>query len=252
MNTAVATITPSVPSKTGKHLNNPKAKAEAKKALDGEILQGFSYDQLDPAVRTKVRKTAQAIHANLRRMEKDFVDNGRKLLAVKDDLGHGHFGPWLLTEFHWSVRTAQNYMAVAERLADDYQHVAYLPSQTIYALAAKNTPEKIVAKVIDAAKADKHMTAEQVEAAIARAKPTMKLALAASNTPAKAGDDGQPSEEMQEADIRGQKMHDAVALLVEKLEDDFSRFVDLMDGVNFLEFKDALFHARAEAMKAAA
>lgn len=251
MNTAVTTITPSVHSKAGKHLNNPKVKAEAKKALDGEILQGFKYDDLDPAVRTKVRKTAQAIHANLRRMEKDFLDNGRKLLAVKDDLGHGRFGPWLLAEFNWSIRTAQNHMAVAERLGDDYLHVAYLPSQTIYALAAKNTPEKIVAKVIDAAKADKHMTAEQVEAAIAETMSTKKLTLAASNTPAKASDDTQP-EDMQEADSRGQRTQEAVALLVEKLDADFSHFVGMIDGINFSEFKDALFHARDEAMKAAA
>lgn len=170
MKKAVETTTASASGEIAKHLNNRKVTDEAKMALDGEVLHGFAYEQLDLSIRTKVRKAAQAIHANLRRIEKDFLDNGRKLLAVKDDLGHGHFGPWLHAEFQWSVRTAQNYMAVAERFADDYQHVSYLPSQTIYALAAKNTAKNVVAEVINAAKQGRPMSRKDVETALTKTK----------------------------------------------------------------------------------
>lgn len=171
MNTTVDG-TQNLPAKTGKHPNSPKVKAEAKKARDGEVLVGFSYDQItDENIRAKAKETADAIKANNLGMEKAFLENGRRLLEIKDDLGHGHFTSWLEAEFKWSRRTANNYMTVALRLGDDYHEVAYLPSQTIYRLAAKHTPDRIVAKVVTAAKNGKPMTDEQVEEAVENAKP---------------------------------------------------------------------------------
>lgn len=140
-------------------------------------------------------------------------------------------------------------MAVAKSFGDDYQHVDYLPATIVYPLAKTDAFAKVRKQVIAAAKASKPMTDDQVKQAMAKAKPK-KLAIVGGKDMAKS--DAEPTDDMQEVELRGQKMHDAVALLVEKLEDDFSRFVDLIDGVNFMEFKDALHHARAEAVKSAA
>jgi hypothetical protein len=49
---------------------------------------------------------------------------------------HGAWENWLTAEFRWTKRTAQNYMAVAEKFGDDYPLVSYLPSPIIYRLAS--------------------------------------------------------------------------------------------------------------------
>jgi hypothetical protein len=47
-------------------------------------------------------------------METSIVWIGRDLLAVKQMLEHGQFVHWVAKECGFSIRTAQNYMRVAE------------------------------------------------------------------------------------------------------------------------------------------
>jgi hypothetical protein len=56
-------------------------------------------------------------------------------------LPHGAFGPWLELEFEWTVRTAQNYMRLAETLGEKAQHVSHLPMRAVYSLSAPSTPD---------------------------------------------------------------------------------------------------------------
>ena len=131
----------------------------------------FDYGQIENTkVRTKAQAIARRIKTNIHTMEKNLLANGRELTAIKEDLGHGLFGTWVDAEFHWSKRTAENYIAVASRLADDYHHLTYLPSPTIYRLAAKSVPEEVRFQVINAAKDDKPMSKQDVERAIKLAK----------------------------------------------------------------------------------
>jgi len=51
-------------------------------------------------------------------------------------LKHGAWENWLTAEFRWTKRTAQNYMAVAEKFGDDYPLVSYLPSPILYRLTS--------------------------------------------------------------------------------------------------------------------
>ncbi|TPI58659.1 DUF3102 domain-containing protein [Mesorhizobium sp. B3-1-7] len=151
------------------HLNSAKAKKVARAAVSGH--SGYDYRLIEDAVvRERAELVAAEIKANLEIVKKAFLDNGRKLLAIKNDLGHGQFLSWVASEFDWSERTANNYMCVAQQLGDDFHLVSYLPSQTIYRLASKSVCQKVRTKVIASAKSDKRLTADQVEAAMEKAK----------------------------------------------------------------------------------
>jgi hypothetical protein len=50
-----------------------------------------------------------------RRTLRNLIAVGNDLLAVKEVLPHGHFGPWLRAEFGWTERAAQHFMTVAQR-----------------------------------------------------------------------------------------------------------------------------------------
>lgn len=126
-----------------KHLNPPKAQEEITAALSdhdeasGEILPPFDYGQIaDEDARAIAKQAAKRIHANLKATEKHFIDTGIALCKAKAALKHGAWENWLTAEFRWTKRTAQNYMAVAEKFGDDYPLVSYLPSPIIYRLAS--------------------------------------------------------------------------------------------------------------------
>ncbi len=126
-----------------KQFNIPKAQKEITAALsgddggNGEILPPFDYGQIaDEDARTIAKQAAQRIHANLEATEKHFIDTGNELRKAKAAMKHGAWENWLTAEFGWTKRTAQNYMAVAEKFGDDYPMVSYLPSPIIYRLAS--------------------------------------------------------------------------------------------------------------------
>jgi hypothetical protein len=75
----------------------------------------FSYDLLETKVAEKVRSSADRIRERVKKTVEDIIEVGNDLLAVKEALEHGQFGPWLKAEFGWSERTAQNVMSVCGR-----------------------------------------------------------------------------------------------------------------------------------------
>ena len=126
-----------------KHFNTPKALEEITATLskdDGaseEILPPFDYGQIvEEDARAIAKHAAERIHANLHETEKHFIDTGNELRRAKAALKHGAWENWLTAEFRWTKRTAQNYMAVAEKFGDDYPLVSYLPSPIIYRLTS--------------------------------------------------------------------------------------------------------------------
>ncbi|MDX8477020.1 hypothetical protein RFN28_00855 [Mesorhizobium sp. VK24D] len=154
------------------HFNTAKAKAEMKAELakPDAVSPAFDYSQIESGkVRAKAQAIANRIRANVRATEKNLLANGRELLAIKEDLGRGLFGPWVEAEFRWTARTAQNYIAVAERVADNYHYLTYLPSPTIYRLAAKTTPDALRLDVINAAKNNTPKSKDEVERLISEA-----------------------------------------------------------------------------------
>lgn len=49
---------------------------------------------------------------------RNLIEIGKHLTAAKDELPHGDFSAWVQDNFGWTIRTAQNLMAVAERFGD--------------------------------------------------------------------------------------------------------------------------------------
>ena len=78
------------------------------------VASGFDYSLVGEAA-DRVRSSAEKIRRTVQKTLDDLIEVGQELLAVKEAVGHGHFGAWLRAEFGWTERTAQNLMSVAER-----------------------------------------------------------------------------------------------------------------------------------------
>jgi hypothetical protein len=96
----------------------------------------FSYAQLPPVDAELVRGKAEEIRRSTGRMLDAVLATGQALIAVKQALPHGQFGPWLSAEFSWSERTAQRVMSVAEAFGANPTALSDLTLETVYALAA--------------------------------------------------------------------------------------------------------------------
>lgn len=166
------------PQHTHKHLNIPKAQDAIKAALSeedgasGEILPPFDYGQItDEDARAIAQRAAERIHANTHEMEKHFIATGNELRRAKAALKHGEWEDWLTAEFRWTKRTAQNYMAVAEKFGDDYPLVSYLPSPTIYRLTSGKL-DAIRDTIVTRASSDAPLDKDEVEKLISEARQT--------------------------------------------------------------------------------
>lgn len=95
---------------------------------------------------------------------------GNDLLAVKEALPHGQFGPWLKAEFGWSERSAQNFMSVAERFKS--AKFADLPIQpsAAYLLAAPAGPDEAREVAIEKAEAGEEITFATARKIVAEAR----------------------------------------------------------------------------------
>ncbi len=110
----------------------------------------FDYSALAKDASDKARRSAQAIRSRIEDTRKNLILIGEELRAIKALLAHGQFGAWVKSEFNWSQRTAENYMAVAEKLgAFKIETVSILPAVTQYKLAAAPEPvqKAVVAKL---------------------------------------------------------------------------------------------------------
>jgi gas vesicle protein len=134
------------------------------------VVVGFNYDLLEAKVAEKVRSSADRIRERVKKTVEDIIEVGNDLLAVKEALEHGHFGPWLKAEFGWSERTAQNFMSVAERFKS--AKFAELPIQpsAAYLLAAPAVPDEARQVAIEKAEAGEEITFSTAREIVAEAK----------------------------------------------------------------------------------
>ena len=72
------------------------------------------------------------------------------MTAVKAELPHGEFLPWVKAEFDMSQPLAYNFMQAHERFgAETYNNYKFTFSPTVlYALAAPSTPETVIDKAV--------------------------------------------------------------------------------------------------------
>lgn len=108
------------------------------------VAEKFDYSQLDPEIARQVQPAVPRIQRLVGKTVLDMIAVGQELLAVKEALPHGSFGPWVRAEFKWAERTARNFMRVAARfgpktatLADSRMGVG-----AAYLLAAASAPEE--------------------------------------------------------------------------------------------------------------
>ena len=129
------------------------------------VVVGFNYDLLETKVADKVRSAADRIREKVKKTIEDIIEVGNDLLAVKEALPHGQFGPWLKAEFGWGERMAQNFMSVAERFGPNTEIIADLTIQptAAYLLAAPSAPDEAREQAVERAEAG-----EQITAAVAK------------------------------------------------------------------------------------
>ncbi len=109
-------------------------------------LAPFDYSQLDDDLAARARTSAERIN----RWRRDTVIAvGNELLEMKEALGHGHFGDWIVREVKFSPASARNYMAVAREFGAVPLITSVLPLSTVYRLAGTSATVRsaVVAQV---------------------------------------------------------------------------------------------------------
>jgi hypothetical protein len=108
------------------------------------LLNPFDYTPLAAETAQQVQAAAQRIRQLVQRTLEDLIAVGNSLLAVKQTLPYGSFGPWLRAEFGWTERTARNFMTVAQRFGPKTEIISDLQIEptAAYLLAAPSVPEE--------------------------------------------------------------------------------------------------------------
>jgi hypothetical protein len=133
------------------------------------IEQRFDYSPLETKTAEKVKAAADRIREKVKRTVADIIEVGDELLAVKEALPHGEFGSWLRAEFGWTERTAQNFMAVAERFGKS-EMISDLKIEptAAYLLAAPSAPDEARQVAVERAEAGERITAKVAKQILAK------------------------------------------------------------------------------------
>jgi hypothetical protein len=135
------------------------------------VASGFDYSLVGEAA-DRVRSSAEKIRRTVQKTLDDLIEVGQELLAVKEAVGHGHFGAWLRAEFGWTERTAQNLMSVAERFGSNPKLISDLTIQptAAYLLAAPSVPDEARQVAVEKAEAGEEITVATAKQIVAEAK----------------------------------------------------------------------------------
>ncbi len=107
---------------------------------------------------TSIRRLSDTASRNI-------IEIGVRLIAVKERLPHGQFGPWLTKEFQWSDRTARTFMKIAEKFGDKPEIASVLGPGVLAALASDSVPEEARVAIIKQAQAGEAVRPRDVRAA---------------------------------------------------------------------------------------
>lgn len=133
------------------------------------VHNNFDYNILAPDIASMAAAAAVEIRTSTSRQITEVVASSKLLLTVKAALPHGTFGKWLVAEFGWTERTAQNYMRAAETYGSNTKCVSDLPLKTIYQLQAPTVPESVKADVFSMAERGERPPEVAVKTMIAEA-----------------------------------------------------------------------------------
>ncbi len=126
----------------------------------------FDYDVLDDGAKIVVQQKTSEIRSRMNKAATNIMEIGERLIAVKDQLGHGHFLDWLEAEFDWTQQTANNMMRVAKMFKlPNFSDLPIGPS-ALYLLASDSTPEEVRERFIEQAKEGEPVTHAEVKVAV--------------------------------------------------------------------------------------
>lgn len=132
--------------------------------MNDMIQSGFDYAMLPVDAALNARAAAERIKLRLKRTVEDIIEIGRELTAVKADLPHGHFLPWIAAEFEMSQQTANNFTSVYERFGNGkLPIISNLNPTILYALSAPSTPESVIDKALEKAESGEKVTVADVK-----------------------------------------------------------------------------------------
>lgn len=126
-------------------------------STSAKIKKVFDYTSLDVEVSQYVQQRTGEIRSLMKRTAQDIIEIGRRLLSVKEKLGHGCFLDWIDAEFEWSYPTAARFIQVTNYFSKGYQIDKFAPS-ALYLLAAPSTPETARAEAIALAATGEQIT----------------------------------------------------------------------------------------------
>lgn len=139
-------------------INQPAALETASiidtESLISEPLEGKSLLNLETEIKFFLNRAAQ-----------DIIEIGRRLIAAKSLVAHGHWHIWLDDNFGLKRQSAQNFMNVAQRFGANYQTFGNLsPSTLINMLAlSEGDEEEFIATQAAAGKPVEKQSAREVQ-----------------------------------------------------------------------------------------
>lgn len=191
------------------------------KAAEGEIVNRYDYTKVnDEGIRATLQDLEVRIRKSIRQERTACLEIGKALLEAKSLNQWGDFENWVAKSFpDFSKRTSDHYMALARAFGETFDLVSYLPAQTLYMLAEGKNLKEVRSEVIEKAKGGNCLSKGDIQARIAQ----IKMASAEGKRAPKA-------RPLHDDKGRTAAANDAVALLLEKLDNDFAKFVELFKG----------------------
>lgn len=130
------------------------------------IVDESSVSNIDEDV-VSLEERANRIRQLTADVTRGFIDIGFELIAAKKEIGHGNWTEWLKSEFNWSIRTAQNFMALAERFGNT-KTFSLLPTSTLIKMLAlpEGDEEKFVEKQVENGRPIEKQSARELQKSV--------------------------------------------------------------------------------------
>lgn len=130
----------------------------------------FSIEHLPTEVVALLSKAESDIYSALEMQTESVISIGSSLVSVKSELDHGQYGDWIEAKFPFSIRTAQKYVAVFEKLGEHQSLLQRFSTSTLYALADKKVDDVRV-RVVDEIRDGVLSTDDAVQARLSELMP---------------------------------------------------------------------------------
>ncbi len=123
----------------------------------------FDYELLGTDTKIVVQQKTSEIRSRMNKAATNIMEIGERLIAVKEQLGHGHFLNWLEAEFSWGETTAKRMMGVVTAFKSTKLDDLQIAPSALYLLSSDSTPEEVRDRFIEQAKEGKKVTHAEVK-----------------------------------------------------------------------------------------